>query len=659
VTAGTRHLRAWAQRITDGRRGRGEAGASLILALAMITIVSVSLLAVLGFATTSFRAVTTVQEQRSAAYAADGAVQTAIAVVQKDATACPGSVAYGTVGGQSVTADCTVKSQGTAVTGSMPSSAVWTGSGGAAFTTSGTTSPGGPVVSNGTISAGTLAVGAYTVQASGACTGTITTDDAADAVCNTGQAYTDPGYPSETIGALGAANPAPTCAVTNGVLQFSPGYYTNTAVFQTPTYTQSGKTCLTNYLSFKPGVYYFDFGVDPLYTDTQWDVAASQVVVGGEVKGWDPNVANSKPGVPGSTVDGTSVACKTEKDGATTGVQFVFGGLSEMSVKATASVELCADPTPATTSQQIAIYGQTTSVAPEQQTLTRSPTTATPSPANGWTGLTPVNKVLPIAPATVSIDGQAATYTLPSASPASTTSMTLGGYAAAAPTGSNLSYDLQIQHAESVPGNVGSVTVKVGTCSPFTVTPLSTALATLHLNSSTLNATNYNCLRTAVASNFTVLYTATAAKSKSFVASLDGIDLVATYTPPTVRAQSGCVLTDVTNCSMLALGAGAKFVVWGTVYAPLASISAEYTSGTSFEFRRGVLLRALRTSGTPPADTTANFCLGYGKPCYGPSRVVLFSGKVAGSEKAKALVQYVDTPAVGSKVQVLSWNVVR
>jgi Tfp pilus assembly protein PilX len=665
VNAGVRLLHARAQRVGGGRYGQDEVGASLILALVMITVISVALLAVLGLASTSFRALTTVHDQRAVAYAADSAVQTAIAVSQKDSNAC-GSVAYGTVSGQAVTADCSLKSQGvTAAAGSMPSNALWAGAGGAAFTTGGTTSPGGPVASNGTIS-GTLAGGPYTVQATGACPG-VTADDPSDVVCNTGKpVYADPNYPSEPIASLGSAanplNPVPTCTVANGVLQFAPGYYTDVRSLQAPAYAQSGKpTCRSGYLYFKPGVYYFDFGFDPaLSTDAQWDVLATQVIVGGEAKGWDPNVANSTPGVPGSSVNGTSVACKTEKDGATTGVQFVFGGSSEMSVSSTAKVELCADPSPTTTSQQIAIYGQQTGDMAAPQTLTRAPTTATPSPATGWTGLTPVNKVLPIAPATASIDGQAASYTVPS-SPS--TQMTLGHPALVLPVGSiNVSYELQIQHSESVTANVSNITVKVviGACNfTSTVTPLSTALTTLRLNSTNLSSTNYNCLKTAGASNFSVLYTATAKSGQSFVASLDGVDLVATYTPPTVRAppQTSCLRTDVINCSILTLGAGAKFVVWGTVDAPLASINASYTSGTNFQFRRGVLVRALQTSGTPPADTTVNFCLGYGTTC-GP-RVLLFSGKVGGIEKVKALVQYVDTPVVGNKVQVLSWNVVR
>ena len=157
-------------------------------------------------------------------------------------------------------------------------------------------------------------------------------------------------------------NPAATCAANNAVLQFSPGYYTNKAIL-TPAstvagYTANGNACTLNYLYFQPGVYYFDFGFDPAFTSKIWNVAANQKVVGGEPNGWDPNVADSLPPVPGG---GSAAACKTEANGGTTGVQFVFGGASQMTVSAASStVELCADPTPVGTNQQIAIYGQQT-----------------------------------------------------------------------------------------------------------------------------------------------------------------------------------------------------------------------------------------------------------------------------------------------------------
>ena len=213
----------------------------------------------------------------------------------------------------------------------------------------------------------------------------------ADKQCSTGATIADPNYPSQLSVAppnLNAPNPTPICAATNAVLQFVPGYYTNDTMFQTPAYTQGANVCKTNYLYFRPGVYYFDFGFDPAFTDLIWNVAASQFVVGGEPKGWDPNTANSLPATP---TGGNSVACKTAADGATSGVQFVFGGASQMVVTTSAAkVELCADPTPVGTNQQIAVYGQTSGTT-ALATTTDEPVTSAPTPATGWSGLTPVN----------------------------------------------------------------------------------------------------------------------------------------------------------------------------------------------------------------------------------------------------------------------------
>ena len=104
-----------------------------------------------------------------------------------------------------------------------------------------------------------------------------------------------------------------------------------------------------------------------------------------------------------------------------------------------------------------------------------------------------------------------------------------------------------------------------------------------------------------------------------------------------------------------------RFILWGTVYAPLASVFGKYTATGIFEFRRGVVARAVVNTGTPPADSTGSFCLGsYGTPCAGPTpRALLFTATVAGVVKARALVRYVDAPVLGKTVRILSWNVVR
>jgi hypothetical protein len=665
---------------TRFRVQRSETGASLIIAMALVTLISVALVAALGFASASLKTVTVISDQRAAAYSADGSVETAIQALRYNATAgttavgsvCP-PVAYASAGSQPAAAvTCSVAASGSASgpNAVMPPYAIWAVGNSAAETgvkvTTGTLKVNGPVASNspatgaGAIDSvsGALDVSGSTLDATGTCPGSITVTSPADKRCSTGSTFPDPGYPSQPIGTLGAPNPSPTCTVTSGVLQFAPGYYTNTAPFEAPVYLQGGNTCKTGYLYFKPGVYYFDFGFDPLLADAIWNVPAGQVIVGGEYKGWNPSTANSVPAAPGG---GSSVACKTGTDGATSGVQFVFGGASQMvATTLNDDIELCASPSPTGTNQQIAIYGQPTGASPSPQTATNVPTTATPTPATGWTNL-PAN-VLPIGASTTPIDTQIASYTMPSAAGGSTDTVTLGGYAGAAatiPAGSiNVTYALEVAHQETVSNAnfIGALTATIGTCA-LTPTKHNTNALTAPVTDS-IPITTAACIA-AVQGSFSVAYKLDAPANKSFIENLDGIRLVITYTPPAVRAESGCV-TVVNSCALLTLGSnGVKSVIWGTVDAPLASVAADDSSSSVIEFRRAVVARAVSIANLPAGDSTGSFCQGGGAPCVGWVRVLLFTSTVSGKIRVRSLVRYTDTPALGTAVQVLAWNVVR
>ena len=373
--AGTRALHVHAPRHPEGqvmravaarRRGDSEAGATLIVALVMIMIISVAIVAVLAYASTSLHTIAVIKTQRQVLYAADGSVQTAIQAARTDATVgtqtagsgC-GSLAtldYLSVGGQPASSvACTVVvARGPGVPGvDMPPYALWAvgpngGETGIDVGKSGGLSVAGSVASNmpGTsINATDLDITGYTAEARANCTGTIIVADPADKMCNTGSSYPDPNYPSRALPALSSPNPAPTCTANNGVLQFSPGYYTNAAMLSSPTYSQGGRTCTSGYVYLKPGVYYFDFGFDPLFPGNVWDVNGT--VIGGEPKGnFNPDAANRLPQSIANGSNGFSVNCKTELDGATSGVQLVFGGASQMTAESNSTqVELCADPT--------------------------------------------------------------------------------------------------------------------------------------------------------------------------------------------------------------------------------------------------------------------------------------------------------------------------
>ncbi len=655
-----------------------ERGASIVLALAMITIVGVSLVALLGYATTSFSSVTAVESQRTAGYAAEGAVQTAIQVLRADAAAgatlgaCP-TVTYPAGGGQpAVPVSCAVDPPvGSGVSGNTaPPYALWSVGQSASETgielaNSGTTLVAGPVTSNSpatgassvdSMEVGTLDLTGYAVQARGTCTGTYTVSAPSDKQCSTGQAYGDPAYPSQPLPSLTTLNPLPTCAASNAVLQFSPGFYTDPRELERPDWGG----CRSNYLYFKPGVYYFDFGwgFGSSASLRQWDVGANRVIVGGEPKGWNPSTTGSVPGVPGG---GASAGCKTDRDGATSGVQFVFGGESRLAVRGNnARMELCADPTPVGTTQQIAVYGQRTGVE-AAQTATSVATGVTSTPAAGWSGLTPPpNRLLPIAPEITPIDGQSASFVLPSQNPGSSASLQLSGFhglGAAVPPGStNVDYSLRIAHREigTNANNIMSLQLQVGASCSISVTKRNSTTPAAPV----VDTYTPSCLDAAVANDFTVTYTATARNSRTFTETLDGIELVVTYTPPVVRAQTGCTVSDIDSCSIVNVNANRTFVVWGTVYAPLGSVRVTLGARSIAQFRRGVVARAVKVTGTSPTDTSTLFCLGYGSPCMGPSRVIELTAQ-SGRSRVRALVQLVDVPSLGGRVRVLSWNVDR
>ena len=355
------------------------------------------------------------------------------------------------------------------------------------------------------------------------------------------------------------------------------------------------------------------------------------------------------------------VGCKTEADGATSGVQFVFGGESRLSVTTSARVELCADPSPVGTSQQIAIYGQPTGSA-VAQTATSIATGVTPTPAVGWTGLAPPpNQVLPIAPGTTPIDGQSVSYVLPSQNPGASASLQfagLPGLASQVPVDSaNVTYWFRVAHREigTNANNISSLQVQVGSCSITVPKQNSTTLA-----APVTDTVTGACLAAAVANNFSLTYTATAGNNRTFTETLDGIEVVVTYTPPAVRQppSGSCTLTTIDTCSIVNVGSNRALVVWGTVYAPLGSVRVTLGASSVVQFRRGVVARAVKVTGTSPTDTSTLFCLGYGSPCTGPSRVLELAAQ-SGRSRVRALVQLVDLPSLGSRVRVLSWNVDR
>ena len=258
-----------------------------------------------------------------------------------------------------------------------------------------------------------------------------------------------------------------------------------------------------------------------------------------------------------------------------------------------------------------------------------------PRPWPGWTGLSPQNKVLPIPPTPSAIDDQVAAYTIPSTNPGSSASMQLDGYAGVAPPGGsiNVSYTLNVAHREIAGNNndISSLQVQIGSCViPVPVQRSANPAAPV------VDDLTSPCLAAAVASNFSVTFTAKAGNNRTFTENLDGINLVVNYTPPVYsRAERLRGRDRRLRDAEHRLEQGGLRDVGHAVRAARLHVSADFKNKSVFEFHRGVIARAIATDAVPPADSSQSFCLGYGSPCLGPARVLKFTATVSGATAAR------------------------
>lgn len=670
-------------------RGCSERGSSLVIALVMVLIVAVGIVALLGFADASFRAVDSVRTQRRNSYAAENAVQAAVQKLRgNDALGtasgpCPSPfISYPAEDRQPpVEVGCDViQARGAGVPGdSWPQYAILaTGasSAEAGITTakSGEVYVGGPVASNSPAVAPTYSIDGdqliargYSVQAKGACSTGIAVDAPADLQCGTGAEYPDPAYPAQPfdIALLANPNPAPVCEPGQQAWRFNPGYYTDTRVF-----SPSGGGCNGNALWFSPGVYYFDFGAGGVNNgEDLWTVG--KTVVGGEKKVANWTGTNGS-GVPNANAAATGFSrwCKTELDGADSGVQWILGGSSQITIPASGgTIELCADPTPVGTKQQISIYGQKVDIAGLPPTGSNGSMPLYPTQISGAPTLfpAPTTNLLPIAPSPSAIDGMTKDSS-PAIASGSTARVTFDGFNnASVPVGSLVSVVKvrSLQYIRTNPNRVDRITatINVGGTDVCTVDLPKRAVP----NPGQVVTPDETVCPAPFALNgpVRVTYAATRANggnsSQDPVVTVDGLELVVDYvqTPgtPGMRMQSGCV-TQINGCSMLDVKKNnSTFVTWGTAYAPLAKIGLSFNNKSVFEFRRGVIARAVENVAVPPSETTNAFCLGYGTHCGGPLRVVKFTARIGGVVKVVAVVRFIDAPTLGFSAQTLSWNV--
>lgn len=370
----------------------------------------------------------------------------------------------------------------------------------------------------------------------------------------------------------------PSCV--GGTATFSPGYYNDAVALSAVT-----TSCAVNW--FQPGTYYFDFHNntnDATYSHGAMTAGSDVWNIGTTGSGTINLIGGTKssafPAVPGGCLSPIDSAAA----GPNTGVQFVFGGDSRVSLGNNAQVDLCAST--ATAARPVAIYGMTGQ--PATATAASSPVTLTPTSTSTVTPSPVLGTVNATYQALQSPDGNAATYTTAAGGTNVWTLTTTGFDSISVPAGSLLkSAQIVVRHQEpATNGNapvvkvngqtVAGTTLSAGAWKTDTLTPGGTSAAWDAISSAVENGT-LNTLPISVAETM-----------KTGTEAVDSVNLVLTYYPPTPRnlgvaeTVTGTVVSpgtpDISNnclpasCNFWLTGQGSSykgtFYTEGATYVP-------------------------------------------------------------------------------------------
>ncbi|MCU7724381.1 hypothetical protein ODJ79_11700 [Actinoplanes sp. KI2] len=674
------------------KRRPDDEGAVLILVLIVISVVAVVLGALLTYADTSLRTTINLRDQASAGADADGAVQAAINNLRNGTSTasgnCFGSSNTLTLPSFEGTTSAAVKCSSdpsTAVRIQCPSLSNCNRPGNAILTLG--TAPGedglkitqpnsatstfrvhGGIYSNSTINVTSGSVTASSgVYAKGACIGTIQSTPPPQ--CSSSAANPlgdDPGY-APKITTAPALQPLPACTTKNSVVKFSPGYYDDAAKLS-DMMTNSSK-CSGSLWWFQPGTYYFDFHNSGTNNNPLLDYGSNV---------WTINDGTLVAGVPTGTLSASTAipgACINPIDNPNaSGVQFIFGGDSQMVVKA-GQAEICGgwntdsgaiDPT----KPPVAVYGLTSG--------TESTTTKT-------LAVTSVPAADDYKTATVAdlgaIGGTAAGYK--STNGQLSGKLTVGVTPTTAiPVGSILkSATVRVVHHHEDTANADSLKV--------TLTPTGgTAAATTLIpgekgGSSWYTDTTPVALTTAVNGLAGLIYAGTftgaqievtsTVGDKNDTESIDAIQLDLSYVTPALRAETGCVTTGLNagGCSVITTtnSPGSQFYVQGTTYTPKAALDISLNNLSEQVFRFGVISRSLQIKQTGsfayigPVIEVPDDAPGFAYAVYLTAYVCPGSAtcSTTGSPSLRAKVAIVDAnpsaPVAGKRqIAILNWT---
>jgi hypothetical protein len=354
-----------------------DSGATLIIALIFITVVSIVVAVVLSFVDTSMRTTVAVRGEAATAAAADGAAQLAINNLRlgpyKGSEGCAGlgptvDNVYEQAGTKySATVTCAVDTADSTAGGSGGVLAINDKNrpGQAVLTLGGPTEDGGFDVKLGggsvlkvhgniqsdsyiNVQKNLTTDGSGSVTAVSGCVGTI-----APAANCAGTRVDDPNYKDPP--APPALATLPKCPTTGNVMQFTPGLYKSRSALNDLMLGDDGsrKGCAGVIIQFTPGRYYFDLD------DTgEWLIPAGYLI-GGELVDpqlGQPGHAASVPGACKTPIPPDDPAGRAAWTApANGGVEFVLGGNTHITLDKNSNVELCG--TYATDSPPITLYG--------------------------------------------------------------------------------------------------------------------------------------------------------------------------------------------------------------------------------------------------------------------------------------------------------------
>jgi hypothetical protein len=599
----------------------GDDGAALIVVLVLITVFAVGLAALLSLSDTSLRTTVQLRGQAAAAYDADGAAQAAVNNIRNgtynnsagqhcfggsDTLPLPNFSASDSAAVNCVPDPAKVLIQCRSLSQcNRPGSAILTLGRIAGEDGLNVQQPSGSsfrvhgiVFSNSTIDVVNGSLDTNTrVYARGACTGTVQSTPAAS--CNYGNTANplgdDPGY-APAAAAAPAKQSLPACTTPNSVVTFQPGYYDDAAGLSAM--MAGNSACRHSTWWFTPGTYYFDFhnagtGANPLLSAAGGDVWT--VNDGFLVAGTPTNAAGavvSTPSVP-AAIPG---ACDNPINHATAlGVQFIFGGESQLAVKA-GQAEICG--TYSVSRPPVALYGLTSGAE----------TTTALTGANALRMATVVSAGQFGNPANIAqADGANATW-VKANSNNQTGTVTVAGYAppAAVPAGSVLkSAVLRVVHGNTAGSTQDNLSVQIAPTggSPMAVTVPSYGDTAMHTDTIDVFQGGTGTLaQLAYAGTFTgAQMTYSAGLKHVGTERVDTVQLELSYAAPAFRAGSGCVVTGPYtgtgsgSCALVSTpnNAGNEFYVQGTTYAPGAVVDITLNNAAEQIFRFGVVVRSL------------------------------------------------------------------